>query len=88
MNEIVFETESGARYGMRGGKIRRLNPDHKKRADGEWLRLVNEPEIEVGRRAILLLEPLSGYGADDLGNTGEATITQRITTPVIGVEER
>lgn len=88
MNEIVFETESGARYWMRGGKIRRLNPDHEKRADGQWLKLVNEPVIEVGRRATLLVEPLSSYGPDDYGNSGEAAFTQRITTPVVGVEVR
>ena len=88
MQELVFETMSGARYWIKGGMLKRLNPNDEKRGDGEWLKLINEPAIEVGRRAILLVEPLSSYGPDDFGNTEEAAFTQRITTPVIGVEVR
>lgn len=34
-SELVFETESGARYRVNGGMIKRLNTNHEKRGDGE-----------------------------------------------------
>ena len=88
MREIVFETMSGARYWIKGSMLKRLNPNDEKRGDGEWLRLLEEPEIVVGMPAYLVLEPLSKYGPDDYGVHGEAMVTNRVTTPVIGIEVR
>lgn len=88
MQEIVFETMSGARYWVKGNMLKRLNPNDEKRGDGEWLRLLEEPEIVVGMPAYLVLEPLSKYGPDDYDVSGEAVMTSRITTPVIGIEVR
>lgn len=89
-DDLVFETESGARYWIREGKVRRLNPNDVKRADGEWLKMWSMPVIEVGQPVILHIDHLRAYGPDDYGTVYEDTIgqgfTTRFTTPVVGIE--
>lgn len=86
-SELVFETYSGSVYHIRSGKIRRLNPNAEKRADGEWLTLYNRPEIEVGRGVYMILEPLASHGADDYGMyCPESILTERMTSEVVGIE--
>lgn len=89
-DELVFDTESGARYWIRKGKVKRLNPDDVKRGDGEWLKMWQMPVIEVGYPVTLKIDHLRDYGPDDYGSAYEDTIgsgfTTRLTTPVVGVE--
>lgn len=85
--ELVFETWSGSRYWIKGGKVKRLNADYGKRADGEWLTLYNCPEVEVGRGVYMVLEPLVSHGADDYGVCDpESDLTQRMTSEVVEIE--
>ena len=87
--ELVFETYTGSRYWIKGGKVKRLNTDYEKRADGEWLTLYNRPEVEVGRGVYMILEPLARHGADDYGVCDPGTdITQRMASEVVGIEVR
>lgn len=78
-------TESGAVYQIDGVRIRRVNEDHEKRGDGEWLQLLTAPTITVGGSMLLVIEPLSSFGPDDYGISIEAFATTRITTPVTKV---
>lgn len=88
-----FRTESGAvyefAYSAREDQwlARRGNLDHEKRGDGTWLRLLNEPVVEVGYRAMLVVEPLDALGPDDAGNPKDsgALATTRMTTIVTEV---
>lgn len=82
---LVFDTYTGSRYEINHGKIRRLNPDHEKRGDGNWYTLYNRPEIEVGERAFLTMEGLSSLGPDDYGTEG-GSLTTRITSEVVGID--
>lgn len=84
--DLVFETESGARYWVKGGYVKRLHQDHVKRADGRWLELVEFPVLDIGFPAILRLTPLSEFGPDDDGIEGTAIFTTRTTTPVTGIQ--
>lgn len=84
--DLVFETESGARYWVAGGKVKRLNPNDEKRADGEWVPLVSMPVLDIGYPSILHLASLSEYGADDHGIEGTAIMTTRTTTPITVIE--
>jgi len=90
-----FRTESGSTYEIRDGLdedqktvtvVRRLNPEYTKRADGEWKILLNDPHVEKGFRAVLVMESLSGYGADDHGQEGGGP-TVRTTSIVTEVWE-
>lgn len=88
-----FRTESGAvyefLYSAREDQwlVRRGNLDYEKRGDGTWLRLLNEPFVEVGYRAMLVVEPLDALGPDDVGNPKDsgAASTTRLTTIVAEV---
>ena len=81
---MKFLTESGSIYEIDEGCIRRIpvNVGHLKRADGEWIRLMETPKIEVGECAFLVLENLSEYGEDDYGNLVKSEATWRRTSPV------
>jgi hypothetical protein len=79
-------TESGSTYELDGTRIRRINLDATKRADGEWLQLLATPDIIVGASMLLQLEPLNSFGPDDYGMQVASFSTTRITTPVIKVE--
>jgi len=58
-----FRTASGTVYDFNEAhtKIRRIDlyGNSQMRHDGEWLRLLDKPVIEVGKPAVLMLEPLS-----------------------------
>lgn len=85
-SDLVFETESGARYWVKGGSVKRLNPDHQKRADGEWVKFFDFPILDVGFPAILRLESLASYGPDDNGIEATTSVTTRYTTPLTGIQ--
>lgn len=85
-SDLVFETESGARYWVKGGKVKRLNPDDPKRADGEWVTFFDFPVLDIGFPAILRLESLAAYGADDYGIEATTSVTTRTTTPLTGIQ--
>lgn len=82
---LVFETYTGSTYEINRGKIRRLNPNHEKRGDGNWYTLYNRPEIWIGQSAYLMMESLSHLGADDFGAEG-GVVTTRTTSEVIGID--
>ena len=83
----MFKTESGSVYEIAGNYVRRVptNPREAKRADARWVQLLTDPEIKVGERAVLYLESLQGFGADDNGFVGDSSMTCRTTTPVVEV---
>lgn len=85
-----FTTESGSQYELDEDQkhIRRVNVDHGKRGDGDWLRLYNHTEIEVGVRVLMSLESLAHAGPDDFRTRPEdaSAITTRLTTVVTEVE--
>lgn len=87
----LIDTESGARYEFDGGRVRRVNPDHNKRGDGEWQVLVSRfPETPVvGSPMVLVMESLSRYGEDDYGTSPEfvGDTTTRTTTPVVRMSQ-
>lgn len=91
---IEFHTETGSRYEIERhyglARIRRHNPDWGKRADDEWVPLLNDPHLEVGFPAILRMASLSALGPDDhgapQGNDSVATI--RTTSRVTAIYER
>lgn len=89
-DELIFHTESGATYWIRAGKVKRLNQNDVKRADGEWLKMWHMPNVEIGHPVVLKVDHLRDYGPDDHGTVYEDTIghafTTRITTPVTGIE--
>lgn len=66
-----FNTATGSEYEIiqhpSGSVVRRLNTNYQKRVDGEWVRLLNEPVIEVGEQTVLVVPSLSAFGADDIG---------------------
>jgi len=79
-------TESGAVYQIDGDRIRRVNKNHEKRGDGQWLQLLTAPTITVGGSMLLQLQPLDSFGPDDYGMQFASFTTTRITSPVIKVE--
>lgn len=81
---MKFSTYSGSEYEIQDGMVRRLNSNYGKRADGEWIWLIEEPVVKVGESAILRMKSLSSYGEDDLWTPREHTtaITTRITSTV------
>lgn len=91
---MKFKTVSGSEYEIRyfigaGGSkfIRRINESAEKRADGIWVKLVNDPVIEVGEQAYLVVESLRGYTGDDYGTPDEQAddVTVRTTSTVTEV---
>jgi len=70
-------TESGACYQFKPGFVRRVSSDHEMRKDGRWLQVFARNPIRLGESMLIWLEPLDP----------EATITQRITTPVVSIEQ-
>lgn len=86
-------TESGTVYeftkdGTRFRRLRKRNPIDPEaverselRQDGQWLKLFQPAEVVVGQPMSLLVEPL------DPPQFVGATVTVRMTTVVIGVEE-
>lgn len=82
---MIFHTKTGSTYEIADGKVRRVNPDASRRADGEWVGLLNDPSVEVGASVLLVLEPLSGYGPDDYGFHDGAFTTRR-TSHVTSIE--
>lgn len=85
---ILFTTISGSKYEIKDGLVRRVNPGHTKRADGEWVRLINTPIVEIGEPVLLTMTSLSEYGADDYGTLPEdsSPYTTRVTSLVSSVE--
>ena len=85
---MKFKTVTGSEYEIVADRIRRINPSAEKRRDGEWVKLVRKPYIEVGHSAYLTLESLAEAGTDDYGTPlSEASpFTTRITSTVVEVE--
>ena len=76
-----FTTESGSVYEIRNTpwdyqEVRRVNPDAPKRADGQWVRLIDVSPLVEGRAVILLTA--SPDGPD--------SATYRTTTIVTSIE--
>ena len=88
-----FKTVSGSEYEIvnhpSGSVVRRLNTKYKKRVDGEWVRLLNEPVIEVGGQALLVMPSLSEFGYDDIGTPEElaSEYMTRVTSTITEVFE-
>lgn len=84
---MKFETETGSAYQIKDGLVRRIPADgNEKRADGEWVRLVGEPDIRVGYSARMVIETLAAYGSDDEGNVAsESPVTYRTTSRVVSI---
>lgn len=86
-----MKTSSGAVYEFWGKSVRRVSGGDDKRADGDWMKLLNWEEFTlehsfVGVRLMLKLEQLSDLGPDDSGREmGEVSggFTTRVTTPVV-----
>lgn len=86
---MIFKTVSGSIYEIQDNKVRRVNPEHKKRADGDWVELLEAPVVEVGKRVSLAMRSLAELGPDDLDNTvrGDVlSVTSRLTTEVEWIE--
>ena len=92
MTTLRFTTESGSIYEIQttstgAERVRRINPDAAKRADGEWLSIIQRSPIQIGSSALLNLESLSPYGPDDEGQEVAGGITIRRTSPVTNIQE-
>lgn len=76
---MIVTTQTGSVYeiDIDAMKMRRTNKEADLRKDGEWVSMLKEPVIEMGRSMILYLEPLSD----------NCSITTRFTTKVIGISE-
>ena len=76
---MIVKTETGSVYeiDMKNMKMRRSNSEESLRRDGEWITMLKEPIIELGRTMILFLEPLSEY----------QSITTRFTTIVKEIKD-
>lgn len=89
---MLFKTETGSLYEIEEGMVRRVNPDHPKMADGEWIELIQEPEVEIGKRVSLVTTSLFPYGMDDLETTirndvALQNVSVRLTTEVVWISE-
>ena len=78
MRDITTEiqTESGAVYQFKPGFVRRLSSGPEMRRDGQWIKVFSATPPINGESMIIWLEPLDP----------EATITRRITTPVVSAK--
>lgn len=76
---MIVKTETGSVYeiDIKNMKMRRSNSEESLRRDGEWITMLKEPIIELGRTMILFLEPLSEY----------QSITTRFTTIVKEIKD-
>lgn len=87
---MIVTTDSGARYEFRPGQVRRLNPSHEKRGDGEWqnLRTMFPKMPALGHPMVLVMDSLAAFGQDDYGTPAElaSDVTTRRTTPVRLIE--
>lgn len=85
---MKFTTETGSTYEILDNRVRRLNRDSAKRADGVWVNLFNNPKVEIGQSVTLVMAALARYGPDDDGNRNPgASHTVRRTSHVIAVED-
>lgn len=88
---MLVTTESGSQYEIEADRVRRINPAHTKRGDGDWQPLVSMfPKVpKVGYPMVLVVESLTRYGGDDLGTPPELAdeVTTRRTTSVTAIEE-
>lgn len=90
---MKFRTKSGSEYEIvehpAGKVVRRINTNYQKRVDGEWVRLINNPVIEVGEQAVLTMPSLSEFGYDDIGTPEElaSEYTTRVTSTITEVFE-
>lgn len=77
-----FKTESGSTYEVEGGRIRRLNSDYTKRADGEWWRYfgISPWPVAVGHSVVIAMESLAELGPDDNGSVEPGSLTTVRTT--------
>lgn len=71
---MIVTTESGTRYALEVGRVRRVGGDPLRR-DGEWLNCQLAYPVALGESMVLFLEPL-----------GEGNVTIRTTTPVIEIQ--
>lgn len=83
---IEFDTVSGSTYWVDDSaspwRVCRTISTHDLRADGDWVDLLEEPTIEVGRPVLLLmpvLDPPQFEGAE---------VTSRLTSDVTEVRRR
>ena len=92
MKNLKFVTSSGSVYEIRDGSVRRINRTAEKRADGEWVKLLEPPVVKKGFQVVLVTEPLECFGPDDSGDwptqpdNRNLYYSTRITTPVIYIE--
>ena len=82
MSTLKVGTETGSVYelDMESLAVRRLNSGEKGselRKDSEWVQMLLEPELFIGRPMYLTLAPL----------TDDCDVTMRTTTPIMYIEE-
>ena len=89
MKRITTESRAVYLLDLEQRRIKRQNPNHTKRGDGEWQPLLNIQPFppKVGDRLVIAMESLAHYGADDYGNRDGVDMTARLTTPVVSIEE-
>ncbi len=76
---MIVKTETGSVYELdiENMRMRRSNSVESLRRDGEWVTMLKEPIVELGRAMILFLEPLSEH----------QSITTRFTTIVKEIKD-
>lgn len=76
---MIVKTETGSVYELdiENMRMRRSNSVESLRRDGEWVTMLKEPIVELGRTMILFLEPLSDH----------CSITTRFTTIVKEIKD-
>lgn len=80
--KVITETGSVYEFDMANLKMRRVDHTNKSqdlRNDGEWIQMLVEPGIEVGRTMVIALAPL--------GDPETTDCTMRYTSTVLKVEE-
>ena len=80
---IKVTTATGSLYEFDMDNLQMRRADHTKksfdlRKDGEWIQMLKEPAIEVGKAMIIALAPL--------GDPDTTDCTMRYTTEVLKVE--
>ena len=70
---MLFETETGSVYELRGNRVRRIESTHGLRRDGDWLRFTNSPCPVVGQSLVLHLEPLAENAVVTIRRTSHVT---------------
>jgi hypothetical protein len=75
---INVYTESGTKYQFnKDHQVRRIEALHDMRQDGEWLKVLNEPVVEVGKPVEMVIQPL--------GDPATCIFTTRVTSPVVAI---